>query len=179
MAVSPDGKKMVATGDVNKAFMFGIDSCGNYEQKPALITEKDAAFSVTWDPSSTKFAVGCQDGYVCVWDIRKMSKLLSKIPSMQPSGRGAVRSVKFTTSGSVDLLAFAEHTSFINLIDARTFDSATRDSIRIGPATGEVNIAGLAFSPDSKSVLLATEQVILEYEINTRKRRTFPEGGIL
>lgn len=62
------------------------------------------------------------------------------------------------------------------MIDTRTFD--TRDTIRIGESTAEVNLAGLSFSPDSKSLFVATEQIILEYDVNTRKRRGFPAGQI-
>lgn len=107
VSVSPDGRKMVAVGDSNQVFLFNILANGTYEQCAVLTTTKDAGFSCAWDQTSSKFAVGCQDGFVNVWDIRS-SKKLSQIASAQTNGRGAVRSVKFSQSGSVDLLAFTE-----------------------------------------------------------------------
>lgn len=173
VSVSPDGSKMIAVGDSNQVNIFNIDACGNYDQIGILSTSKDAGFSCSWDQSSTKFAVGCQDGYVCVWDIRS-SKKLAQIASTQPNGRGAVRSVKFSQKGSLDLLAFTEHTSYVNVVDARTFDG--RDSIRVG--SGETNLTGLAFSDSGSSLFLGTEQVIMEYDINTRKRRISASGQL-
>lgn len=63
------------------------------------------------------------------------------------------------------------------MVDARTFDS--RDSIRIGQPTTELNLTGLTFSPDSRSIFVGAEQFILEYDVNTRKRRGFPAGQII
>lgn len=107
VSISPDGTKMVAVGDTNQVFLFRITDQGAYEQIGTLNTTKDAGFSCAWDHTSTKFAVGCQDGWVCVWDIRS-SKRMSQLASTQPNGRGAVRAVKFSQTGSVDLLAFTE-----------------------------------------------------------------------
>lgn len=123
VCVSPDGSRMVAVGDTNQAFLFGVGvgPLAGYEQLAILQTTKDAGFSCAWDQTSTKFAVGCQDGFTCVWDVRSVfggsggtggsstnGKKLAQIPSAQMNGRGAVRSVKFSHSGSVDLLAFTE-----------------------------------------------------------------------
>lgn len=63
------------------------------------------------------------------------------------------------------------------MVDARTFEA--RDTIRIGQPVSEINLTGLAFSPDSRSVFVGTEQVLLQYDVNTRKRRGFPSGQIL
>lgn len=107
VSVSPDGTKMVAVGDTNQVFLYNASATGAYEQVGTLTTSRDAGFSCAWDQSSTKFAVGCQDGFVCVWDIRS-SKKLAQLASKQANGRGAVRAVKFTHAGSIDLLAFTE-----------------------------------------------------------------------
>lgn len=64
----------------------------------------------------------------------------------------------------------------MNIVDTRTFE--TRDTIRIGQATTELSLTGLAFSPNSKSIFVGTEHVILEYDVNTRKRRGFPIGQL-
>lgn len=78
------------------------------------IASNDAGFSCAWNQSSEKFAVASQDGFVSVWDIRSTEKL-AKIPSSQvksanknPQVKGACRCVKFSPSGSMDLLAFSE-----------------------------------------------------------------------
>lgn len=105
--MSPDREKLVAVGDTNQVFLYNITRNGEYEKYQTLTTSKDAGFSVAWDQSSTKFAVGCQDGLVCVWDIRRTKKL-AQLSSQQTGGRGAVRSVKFSHTGSIDLLAFTE-----------------------------------------------------------------------
>lgn len=135
VCVSPDGSRMVAVGDTNQVFLFGVGvgPTAGYEQLAIIPTTKDAGFSCAWDQTSTKFAVGCQDGFTCVWDIRSIfggsggagascsgpssanTKKLAQIPSAQMNGRGAVRSVKFSQSGSVDLLAFTEVLLFIDL----------------------------------------------------------------
>jgi secreted PhoX family phosphatase len=65
----------------------------------------------------------------------------------------------------------------MNVVDARTFDG--RDAIRIGTATSELNLTGLTFAPDSRSIFVGTEHAILEYDVNTRKRRGFPAGSII
>jgi WD40 repeat protein len=167
---------MVAVGDTNQVFVYNISNQGQYELIQTLNTVKDAGFSCAWDHSSTKFAVGCQDGFVCLWDVRR-SKQLTQLTSQQTNGRGAVRSVKFSQSSSLDLLAFTEHTSFVNVFDARTFE--TRDILRIGTPTAELNLTGLTFSSDSRSIFVGTEQTILEYDVNTRNRRIFPTGQII
>ncbi len=107
VSVSPDGTKMISIGDSDNVALYNVTWNGSYEKVGTLATTKDAGFSCAWDKSSTKFAVGCQDGFVCVWDIRSAKKL-AQLPSCQANGRGAVRSVKFSQSGSVDLLAFTE-----------------------------------------------------------------------
>lgn len=106
--MSPDGRRLIASCDANQVHTYSISASGTYEPIAVLGTAKEAGFSCAWDHSSTKFAVGSQDGFVCVWDVRRTSKMLARIASSQPSGRGAVRAVKFSHSGSVDLLAFTE-----------------------------------------------------------------------
>lgn len=108
LSVSPDGRKMVVVGDNNQAMLYNITAEGGYESIAVLETNKDAGFSCAWDQSSSRFAVGCQDACVCVFDIRNNIRQLAQISSTQSSGRGAVRSVKFSQTGSMDLLAFSE-----------------------------------------------------------------------
>lgn len=141
------------------------------------IATKDAAFSVSWDNTSTRFATSCQDGQVCVWDIRKMSKKLAVLNAFQRNQKGACRVVKFSQTNSVDLLTFSEHTSYFNIVDARTFES--QQSIRVAPQGIDVHITGLTFSPDSDSIFVGVEQGILEFQIDLILRRSFPTGSLL
>jgi WD40 repeat protein len=96
-----------------------------------MTASNDAGFSAAWNASSDKFAVASQDGFVSVWDIRSSEKL-AKISSKQvkslleilsvlnrlylnrqktpqnPQVKGAVRCLKFSPSGPIDLLMFSE-----------------------------------------------------------------------
>jgi WD40 repeat protein len=142
-----------------------------------FLAVKDAAFSVSWDSSSTRFATACQDGFVCVWDVRHLGRKLAQIPAFQRSQKGACRVVKFSQSGSVDLLAFSEHATYFNVVDARTFEC--QQSIRVAPQGIDLHLTGLSFSPDSDSIFVGIEQAVLEYPIDLISRRSFPTGSLI
>ncbi|KAJ3218350.1 hypothetical protein HK099_005092 [Clydaea vesicula] len=150
-AVSPDGRKMLGA--------------------------KDAGFSCAWNHSSEKFAVASQDGVVCVWDVRSTEKLALLNSKQYPQVKGACRCLKFSPTGSIDLLMYSEHVSYFNLVDARTFNQ--KQSIRVSQAGGEQHISGIAFSPESKNIFVGLESTILEYQVDTLSRRCFPEGSII
>ncbi|EPZ34813.1 WD40 repeat-like protein [Rozella allomycis CSF55] len=177
-SVSPDGKKMIAVGDSNHVYMYDITETSGYRRVGTFTGSTEAGFNCAWSQNSDKFAVACQDGFVCVWDIRSSEKL-AKIQSQQsPAVKGACRSVKFSPSGSVDLLVFSEkHVSYINVVDARSFNQ--HQVLRVAPPNTDLHITGLSFSPDSQAVFVGTESAILEYEVDTILRRTFPYGAIL
>ncbi|KAJ2116495.1 hypothetical protein GGF48_004821, partial [Coemansia sp. RSA 921] len=80
-----------------------------------MTASNDASFSCDWSQSSELFAVGSQDGYVTVWDVRSQQKMVQLETYQHGRSRGACRNVKFSPSGSVDLLAFSEHTSYVNI----------------------------------------------------------------
>ena len=157
------------------------------------VGSKDAGFSCSWNHTSDKLAVASQDGIVSVWDIRNVqtssgstgtslsnSPKLASIQSTQhPQVKGAVRSVKFSPSPSIDLLAFTEHVSYVNLIDARTFDGSSRQSIRLSSAQGDVHLSGVSFSPDSRAVFVGLESTVLEFDVDTVARRSFPCGVLI
>ncbi|KAJ3121250.1 hypothetical protein HK101_006767, partial [Irineochytrium annulatum] len=111
----------------------------------------DAGFSCAWNQTSDKFAVASQDGYVCVWDIRSSEKLVK--------------------------LGSKQHVSYVNLVDARTFND--RQLLRVSPTPLEHHISGCAFSPDSKTIFVGLENTVLEYDVNTISRRSFSEGSII
>ncbi|KAI8372736.1 WD40-repeat-containing domain protein [Radiomyces spectabilis] len=177
-AVSPDGGKMVAVGDDNNVHLFAITLSGRYDLVATMAASRDANFSVSWNHTSDKFAVASQDGTVHVWDIRNRQPLCKFGGNQNTSiTKGAARCVKFTQSGAVDLLAFTEHVSHVNIIDARTFDAM--QTIRVGPAAYDTPITGLSFSPDSQSMFVGLEGAILEYKVDTGMRRRFPRGALL
>ena len=107
-SISPDGTKLIAVGDSPQVFLYEIGRNGSYQRTATLAGSADAAFSCAWNQSSNKFAVASQDGYVCVWDVRSSEKLVKLGSKQNPQVKGACRSVKFSPSGSIDLLMYSE-----------------------------------------------------------------------
>ncbi|KAJ3338085.1 hypothetical protein HDU93_010021 [Gonapodya sp. JEL0774] len=175
-AVSPDGRKMVAVGDSNQAFLYELSN-NTYNKVASLTTSNDAGFSCSWNHSSDKFAVASQDGFVNVWDVRSSEKLCQIASKQSPQVKGACRSVKFSPTGSIDLLIYSEHVSYFSLVDARTFNE--RQTIRVVPPGADAHISGLAFAPDSRTVYVGTESSVLEYDVDTLSRRSFGSGSFL
>lgn len=175
-SVSPDGRKMVTVGDSNEVYVFDI-SAGGYHRVATLTASNDAGFSAAWNASSDKFAVASQDGFVSVWDIRSSEKLAKLNSKQSPQVKGAVRCLKFSPSGPIDLLMFSEHVTYFNVVDARTFNQ--KQSIRVTPAGQDQHISGLAYSPDSRSVFVGTESHVLEYDVDTVARRSFPDARLI
>ncbi|KAI8361946.1 WD40-repeat-containing domain protein [Mortierella sp. GBAus27b] len=176
-SVSPDGRKMVAVGDSNQVFLYDISVAGGYQKIGTYTATSDASFSCAWNQSSDKFAVASQDGFVSVWDIRHSEKLSKLGSKQQPQPKGATRCVKFSSSGSIDLLVFSEHVSYVNLVDARTFNE--RQIIRVAPPNNDEHISGIALSPDSKVCFVGMEHSVLEFDVDTVTRRSFPFGSLL
>lgn len=69
-----------------------------------------------------------------------------------------------------------EHVSYVNLVDARTFNEC--QTIRVSPPGNDQHISGLAFSPDSQSLFVGLEHSMLQYEIDSKGRRCFPAGSL-
>ncbi len=85
-------------------------------------------------------------------DIRSSDKLVKLGSKQNPQVKGACRSVKFTPSGSIDLLMYSEHVSYVNVVDSRTFNE--RQVIRVAPPNIDQHIAGICFSSDSKNAFV-------------------------
>ncbi|KAI1316868.1 hypothetical protein EDD11_009358 [Mortierella claussenii] len=175
-SVSPDGRKMVAVGDSNQVFLYDISVAAGYRKIGTYTATTEASFSCAWNQSSEKFAVASQDGYVSVWDIRHSEKLC-KLGSKQQPSKGATRCVKFSSSGSIDLLLYSEHVSYVNLVDARTFNE--RQIVRVAPPNNDEHISGVAISPDSKVCFVGLEHTVLEFDVDTITRRSFPAGSLI
>ncbi|KAJ3359710.1 hypothetical protein GGF32_009055 [Allomyces javanicus] len=177
-AVSPDGTKLVAVGDTSQVFMFDARPNGSYERMATLTAPgSSSGFSCSWNYSSEKFAIASQDGAVLVWDVRSTVPTAKFVTKQYPSEKGAARCVKFSPSASIDLLAFTEHVNNVHFVDARTFN--TRQVVRAAMPHIDQHLSGLAFSPDSRSVFVGLENALVEYEINSKSRRSFPAGAIV
>jgi WD40 repeat protein len=103
---------------------------------------------------------------------------LACIPSAQhPQVKGACRTVKFSPSPSIDLLAFTEHVNYVNFVDARTFDG--KQSYRVSPPGTDMHLSGVCWTPDSRGVFLGLEATVLEFDVDTISRRSFPRGTLI
>ncbi|RKP26200.1 WD40-repeat-containing domain protein [Syncephalis pseudoplumigaleata] len=180
-SISPDGRRMVAVGDSNEIFMFDVRS-GGYFHTATLKGAEDAGFSTAWNRIGNQFVVASQDGRVIVWDIRSSEKLATltctqsdgTLHEQQPSRvRGAVRCVKFSQSGAVDLLAFSEHVNYVNVVDARTYQD--RQSICIAPDM-DAHIAGMDFSPCGTRLFVGTENSVAAFDVDVMARHRFAHG---
>lgn len=176
ISVNPDQTLMACVGDSTDVMVFGLGEQDRYPMVHVL-KMNDSGFGLSWNKTGTQLAAGSQDGTVHVWDMRS-TKRLAHIQGNQNPPKGAIRNVKFSQSGSVDLLAFSEHTSVVNLVDARTFEDC--DAIRVSQSPDiDVNISGIAFTPDSKSLVVGLENGALEYRIDMKSRHAFPHGQLL
>ncbi|KAJ2588180.1 hypothetical protein IWW49_003111, partial [Coemansia sp. RSA 1797] len=192
-AVSPDGTKMCVVGDTNQVYLFSKRG-DSFEEIAVMTASNDASFSCDWSQSSELFAVGSQDGYVTVWDVRSQQKMVQLETYQHGRSRGACRNVKFSPSGSVDLLAFSEHTSYVNIVDTRSFEK--RQVLRVGSDTysdfpdffapdsptlvnQDMQITGLRFAPDSSSLFVGLEESILEYVVDRIGRYSFASSEII
>lgn len=176
ISVNPDQTLMACVGDSTDVMVFGLREQDRYPMVHVL-KMNDSGFGLSWNKTGTQLAAGSQDGTVHVWDMRS-TKRLAHIQGAQNPPKGAIRNVKFSQSGSVDLLAFSEHTSVVNLVDARTFEGC--DAIRVSQSPDiDVNISGIAFTPDSKSLVVGLENGALEYRIDMKSRHAFPHGQLL
>lgn len=165
--MSPNGKHLVSVGDTNQMFFFNVEDDRLVRHKN-LKNMEDGGFKVSWKGCSSMFAVSTQDGYVCVYDTRKLTNFI-KIPSKQrQSIKGACRNVEFTKSRSLDLLIFTEHVSFFTIVDARNF--RTRQSVRIVEEIDK-QISGSAFIENQEKFFVSTDDKIYEYDLENR--RTF------
>lgn len=172
-SVSPDGKFLASVCDNNEVNLFAIEG-GAYRLVKSMATMNDASFKVSWNSTSTLFAVSTQDGYVCVYDIRGSGKL-AVIPSRQsPLVKGACRNVKFCMRSCIDVLAFTEHVSHFTIVDTRTFER--KQCIALASPEMDKHISGVAFSPCGEFLYVGTEMTLFEFGIDSAVRRAFPSG---
>ncbi|KAL0574147.1 hypothetical protein V5O48_007810 [Marasmius crinis-equi] len=124
-------------------------------------TSLAASFSTAFSRDGMKYAVASQEGVVAIWDVRSSHpmKVFQTDKGRLPSEGGhwsggwlsddpyewtrgnskapgwSVRNVKFGSGGGNgvgrEILTFTEHTSFLHVIDARTFE--TEEIVRVPP----------------------------------------------
>ncbi|OZJ03568.1 hypothetical protein BZG36_03091 [Bifiguratus adelaidae] len=178
-SMSPDGRHMVAVGDTNQVFLYDVSKSGSYVRRHTFTGSRESSFSCSWNQRSEIFAVASQDGIVNVYDIKAMRKICELGTREQTYSKNATRCVKFSSSGSLDLLAYTEHESYIHIVDARTFNA--QQSIRVAPdeSSLDVNISGLSFTPDSRRLFVGLEHAVHEYELDTVVRRSFAVGSTI
>lgn len=165
-AVSPDNRFLAVVGDSNDVHVYSLDS--GFELVKRLKSSEDGGFSVSWNSTSSAFAVGTQDGYVCLWDMRSDNMLHRFESKQRDTHRGAVRNVKFSLKNSLDLLFFTEHFSYLTVCDMRDFGRCQR--IKAFP---DKQITGAVFSASNDRVYASCEDQVAELEINLKSRRTF------
>ncbi|KZO96672.1 WD40 repeat-like protein [Calocera viscosa TUFC12733] len=121
-SLSPDGRTMLVVGDTPEVFVLNVSGGPSTTMKVTTTLEAaDASFSTAWSPDGRKFAVSSQNGQVMVWDVRS-TKPLAKFTASRASA--STRAVKFTPAGAPqELLTFAEGSSILHVVDARTFDT--------------------------------------------------------
>ncbi|OZJ01945.1 hypothetical protein BZG36_05124 [Bifiguratus adelaidae] len=112
---------------------------------------------------------------------------------LQERDKHALRVVKFSQSGVLDLMAYSEHATHVHIIDARTFQS--RQTLRVCPPGIDSHITGLCFNFDDgqedgpgpnepwadmggEKLLVGLENSVLEYSIKDTSRRSFAIGDM-
>jgi WD40 repeat protein len=103
----------------------------------------DVGMVSAWSHTGGLMATAHQDGTAAVWDPRS-----SRLVARYDTGPGAARNVKFAAA-PVDLLAVAEHTGVVHLLDARRWDSVHQLVLPLPHAarTGQAaDISGIAFT---------------------------------
>ncbi|KAI8394023.1 WD40-repeat-containing domain protein [Radiomyces spectabilis] len=173
-AMSPDGTKMLAASDGGDVYVYDVQGAGEYKLLATYKASSEPALSCAWNQSSEIFAVTSQDGFINVWNIHG-EKLCQLGSTEGRKTRRAARAVQFS-KGPLDLLAYSEHVSTVNIIDTRTFKS--RQVVRLAPSDMDYHIAGMTFSPDNQSLFVALEKSLVELKVDVSARRQFPSHRI-
>jgi WD40 repeat protein len=199
-AVSPDGKYMASVGDNSYVNLYEMRDSRTFIPVAKMSEYYDGGFSCCFDASSTQLAAASQDGTVAIWDLRKVSTPLAKLHSEQKHTKGAARCVKFSPTLCVDLLVYAEHESYIHVIDTRTYQDEQIINVNhqggnfidasglFGSGASEnlfsnaiyaKDISGLSFTMDSRKLFVAMVDQIQEYPVDMLSRRVFAHGDLI
>ncbi|KAL0489510.1 hypothetical protein AKO1_010508 [Acrasis kona] len=189
--VSPDGNYMACVADNSFVTLYEMKDVRTFVQVARMSEYRDGGFSCCFNTNSLHLAAASQDGTVVVWDIRKVQTPLAKFKSKQKSNKGAVRCVKYSCTSSVDLLAFAEHETYVHVVDARTYQDEQIVSVTEENGVDRISvfadsslssardISGLSFSSNSSSLFVGTEEHLKEFKVDLMSRRIFVQGDLI
>ncbi|KAI8092286.1 WD40-repeat-containing domain protein [Gilbertella persicaria] len=175
-SVSPNQQYMVMVSDGGVAYLYTIDKEGYYTNKLEYKVSEEPSLSCAWHPSSTLFAITSQDGYVSIYSIDSTQRLYHLGSTENRKTKKAPRSIQFS-SGTLDLLAYAEHVSHVYIVDTRTFQ--TRQIVRLSPEHQDQAITGLTFSPDGRTIFVGLEDRIVELQVDCVTRRQFGASRLI
>lgn len=135
------------------------------------IASEEPALSCAWNQSCDKFAVTSQDGIMSIWQVGNPEPLHKIASTETRKTRKAPRAIQFS-KGPLDLLAYSEHVSTVNIIDTRTFE--TRQLVRLSPRRDmDYHISGMSFSPDNRYLYVGFEDAIIQLDVDVCARRQF------
>ncbi|KAI6374376.1 hypothetical protein MCOR25_003165 [Pyricularia grisea] len=154
-AVSPDSQLRVMVGDHQDVLVVpaeggriqfrasssqrpGEDGGIKIEPEQTLRAHRDHGFACAWADDGWTIATGFQDRVVTIWDARSWRRPLASIRTEM----AGCRSLRFSPAGSGQrVLVAAEEADFVNIIDARTFE--TKQTVDVFSEIG-----GVAFEPE-------------------------------
>ncbi|KAG9065708.1 hypothetical protein KI688_001997 [Linnemannia hyalina] len=122
----------------------------------------------------TRLLISNNDETIKVYSLPGLQRLANiQLPTaVNYGGYQKIGTYTATTEAS-----FSEHVSYVNLVDARTFHD--RQVIRVAPPGNDEHISGIAMSPDSKVCFVGLENSVLEFDVDTITRRSFPSGSLI
>lgn len=125
-AISPDRRLRVMVGDQTQVLITKAEADGQPEILQSLDGHGDFGFACDWADDGWTVATGFQDKSVKIWDARRWtdSKGHAAPVATLRSEIAGVRSLRFSPLGSGKrVLVAAEEADFVNIYDARTFQS--------------------------------------------------------
>lgn len=125
-AISPDGRLRVMVGDQKEVLIAKAEADGQPEILKMLSGHGDFGFACDWADDGWTVATGFQDKSVKIWDARRWTDGRGKAQPVCTLGSeiAGVRSLRFSPLGSGKrVLVAAEEADFVNIYDARTFQS--------------------------------------------------------
>lgn len=139
---SPDGRLRMVVGDQCAALLTNAETGQCLER---MKDHKDDVFACAWADDGIHVATAAQDSEVVIYDARRWDTPLTTIGTEM----GCARSLRFSPVGSGQRCLFvAEASDFVNVIDARTFETCQRLDF-FG------TIGGMALTPDGSSLFVA------------------------
>ena len=178
--VCPDGSARLIVGD-NRQLTIVDEKNGKVIA--AVDAHADYGFACDWCPGTTIFATAGQDRTIKVWDARQIRTKSGQSTPLHSwtSEMCATRSLRFSSPGDgPPVLLAAEGADYLNIIDAKTFESKQTFDI-----FGE--IAGAEFSDGSQVVNLLSGDMHrgglfqfnrCGFELEPWGRTDIPVGGV-